>query len=140
VIILDTNVLSELMLPQPAQTVTAWLNQQAEEDIWTTSISVFEVRYGLARLDEGRRRRNLEDAFRALLEDDLIGRIASFDRTAAEIAGDLAARRRSAGRSIGNQDTQIAGIALARRASIATRNVRHFEGLGVPVLNPWDAT
>jgi predicted nucleic acid-binding protein len=139
VILLDTNVLSELMLPQPAKVVTAWLDRQAEEDIWTTSISVFEVRYGLALLDEGRRRRNLEDAFRALLEDDLIGRIAPFDQTAAEIAGDLAARRRSAGRSIGNQDTQIAGIALARRASIATRNVRHFENVRVPILNPWDA-
>ena len=138
-IFLDTNVLSELMLPRPVEAVTAWLNQQAEEDIWTTSISVFEVRYGLALLDEGRRRRKLEDAFRALLEDDLVGRVAPFDQTAAEIAGDLAARRLSSGRSIGNQDTQIAGIALARRASIATRNVRHFQDLGVPILNPWDA-
>ena len=136
-ILLDTNVLSELMQPRPVEAVTAWLDQQAEEDIWTTTISVFEVRFGLALLDEGRRRRNLEDAFRALLEDDLIGRIAAFDQTAAELAGELAARRRVAGRWIEIQDTQIGGIALARRASIATRNVKHFEDLGVPVINPW---
>ena len=138
-ILLDTNVLSELMQPRPVEVVTAWLDQQAEEDIWTTTISVFEVRYGLALLDEGRRRRNLEDTFRALLEDDLIGRIAVFDQAAAELAGELAARRRAAGRSIEIRDTQIGGIALARWASIATRNVKHFEDLGVPILDPWNA-
>jgi toxin FitB len=139
VILLDTNVLSELMRPRPNEAITAWLDGQVDEAIWTTSISVFEIRYGLALLEEGRRRRNLEEAFRALLEDELLGRVAPFDRAAAEIAGDLAARRRAAGRQIGNQDTQIAGIALARRASIATRNVRHFEDLGIELIDPWSA-
>jgi toxin FitB len=140
VILLDTNVLSEMMLPRPAEAVIAWLNGQAPEDIWTTTISVFEVRFGLALMDQGRRRRALEEAFAALLEEDLSGRIANFDLTAAELAGELGARRRSAGRSVEFRDTQIAGIALARRASIATRNVKHFEDLGVANIDPWTAS
>jgi toxin FitB len=140
VILLDTNVLSEMMLPRPAEAVIAWLNGQAPEDIWTTTISVFEVRFGLALMDQGRRRRALEEAFAALLEEDLSGRIASFDLTAAELAGELGARRRSAGCSVEFRDTQIAGIALARRASIATRNVKHFEDLSVAIIDPWIAS
>jgi predicted nucleic acid-binding protein len=139
VILLDTNVLSELMLPRPAETVVAWLNGQAPEDIWTTTISVFEVRFGLALMDQGRRRRALEDAFAALLEEDLSGKIANFDLTAAELAGELGAKRRGAGRSFEFRDAQIGGIALARRASVATRNVKHFEDLGVPIIDPWTA-
>ena len=136
-ILLDINVLSDLMLPRPTEAVIAWLNDQAPEDIWTTTISVFEIRFGLALMDQGRRRRALEDAFAALLEEDLSGRIVTFDLTAAEFAGELGARRRSAGRSVEFRDTQIGGIALARRASIATRNVKHFEDVGVPIIDPW---
>ena len=139
-ILLDTNILSAMMQPHPDEAVTAWLNRQAAEDIWTTSISVFEVRFGLALLDQGGRRRALEEAFQVLTENVLSGRIAAFDLTSAEFAADIAAKRRAAGRTGEFRDTQIAGIALARRASIATRNVRHFEDVGVPILNPWDAT
>jgi hypothetical protein len=139
VILLDTNVLSAMMLQRPAEAVTAWLNGQAPEDIWTTTISVFEIRFGLALMDKGRRRRALEEAFAALLEEDLSGRVATFDLTAAELAGELGARRRSTGRSVEIRDTQIGGIALARRASIATRNVRHFEDIGVQIIDPWTA-
>ncbi len=137
-ILLDTNILSAMMLRQPEERVTAWLNRQAPEDIWTTTISVFEIRFGLALLDQGRRRRLLEEAFQVLTDNVLYGRIATFDVTAAELAAEITAKRRLAGRPVEFRDTQIGGIALARRASIATRNVRHFQGLGVLIINPWD--
>jgi predicted nucleic acid-binding protein len=88
-------------------------------------------------LPEGRRRRTLEQAFDGLLEDDLDGRILSFDTVAASEAATLAATRQRAGIMVDIRDTQIAGIALARRASIATRNLRHFKGLSVAVVSPW---
>ena len=137
-ILLDTNILSSLMQANPVIEVVEWLDRQAPEDIWTTTISVFEVRFGLALLTEGRRRQAMEIAFQALLEEDLAGRIAVFDQPAAEAAALLAARRRQAGRTVDFRDTQIAGIALARRATIATRNVRHFQDLAGPIIDPWN--
>ena len=138
-ILLDTNILSAMMRPRPDETVSAWLDEQAPEDIWTTTISVFEIRYGLALLVQSRRRRVLEEAFQVLTENVLSSRIATFDLTSAEFAAGLAARRRATGRTGEFRDTQIAGIALARRASIATRNVKHFEDIGVPIIDPWTA-
>jgi predicted nucleic acid-binding protein len=137
VILLDTNVLSALMRAEPAASVVDWLDRQAPEDIWTTTVSVFEVRFGLQLLDEGRRRSALEAGFQALLDEDLAGRVAAFDQPAAEAAAMIAARRRLAGRPVDFRDTQIAGIALARRATIATRNLRHFHDLDTPVIDPW---
>jgi len=137
VILLDTNVLSALMQASPAAEVVDWLDRQAPEDIWTTTISVFEVRFGLALLTKSRRRQAMESAFQHLLLEDLAGRIAVFDQPAAEAAAVLAARRRQAGRTVEFRDTQIAGIAIARRASIATRNVRHFQDLAELVIDPW---
>jgi toxin FitB len=139
VILLDTNVLSALMQARPIAAVVDWLDSQAPEDIWTTTISVFEVRFGLALLTEGRRRRALQEAFQALLQEDLSGRVAVFDRPATEAAAELAARQRTAGSPVGFRDTQIAGIALARRASIATRNIKHFKDAGVRIIDPWRA-
>src|SRR5277367_6447338 len=106
------------MQASPAAAVVDWLDRQAPEDIWTTTISVFEVRFDLALLAEGRRRQAMEAAFQNLLLEDLAGRIAVFDQPAAEVAAGLAARRRQAGHTVEFRDTQIAGIALARRASI----------------------
>jgi len=137
VILLDTNVLSALMRDPPDAAVVGWLDAQAPEQVWTTSVNAFEVRFGLARMAEGRRRRALEAAFEALLRDDLAGRVAPLDRTAAEAAGLLAARREAAGRIVDVRDTLIGGIALARRMAVATRNVRHFDDLGTGVLDPW---
>jgi toxin FitB len=137
VIILDTNVLSALMRDAPDASVVAWLDRQAATSIWITSITVFEIRFGLALLPDGRRRRLLEQAFEGLLAEDLDGRILSFDAVAAGEAATLAASRQRAGIIVDIRDTQIAGIALARRASIATRNLRHFSGLAVPVVSPW---
>jgi hypothetical protein len=139
VIILDTNVLSELMRTAPDSAVVAWLDRQPAESVWITSIAVFEARLGLALLPRGRRRRALETAFTQLLHDDQEDRVLDFDQAAAESAAALAAERQRAGRPIDMRDTQIAGIALARRATVATRNVRHFGGLGIAVVDPWRA-
>ncbi len=137
-IILDTNVLSALMQATPDVRVVAWLDRQAPESIWTTSITLFESRLGLALLPEGRRRQALEASFEQLLNEDLQNRVFVFDTAAALEAAVLAATQRRAGRPVDLRDTQIAGIAVARRASIATRNLRHFQDLAVPVINPWD--
>ena len=136
-IILDTNVLSALMRQEPDPPVLQWLDLQAPESIWITSITLFESRLGMALVPDGRRRRALEAAFARLLEEDLENRVLPFDSDAALQASTLAAERQRAGRIVDIRDTQIAGIAQARRATLATRNVRHFEGLTVAVLNPW---
>jgi predicted nucleic acid-binding protein len=135
VIILDTNVLSALMQDRPDRTIAAWVDAQARESLWITSITVFECRLGLALLPAGRKRRALEAAFEQLLSDDLEHRVLDFDAAAAAQAAALAAMRRAAGRPIDMRVTQIAGIALARRGTVATRNVRHFEG--VATIDPW---
>lgn len=136
-IILDTNVLSALMRTTPETTVVAWLDRQPAESIWITSITLFEARLGLALLPKGKRRQTLEAAFSRLLEDDLENRVLDFDAAAATEAAALAADRQKAGRPVDIRDTQIAGIALARHAVVATRNVRHFSDLKVPVVDPW---
>jgi predicted nucleic acid-binding protein len=137
VILLDTNVVSALMQRAPDTAVVSWLDDQPAESIWTTAITVFEVRTGLGLLDVGKRRRELEQAFDQLLEEELEGRVQAFDQRAAAAAGAIAATRQRAGRSVEIRDVQIAGIAAARRATLATRNLRHFDGLGVSVVNPW---
>ncbi len=115
----------------------AWLDRQPPESIWTTSITVFEVRFGLELLASGRRRRLLEEAFSKALEQEFDGRVVPFDESAAQSAGRIAAERRRVGRSVEIRDVQIAGIATARKATIATRNIRHFEGLGPELIDPW---
>ena len=136
-IILDTNVLSALMQQQPAPQVVAWLDRQAAESIWLSTITVFEARYGLALLADGQRKTLLQERLDGLLQDDLQNRVLPFDASAAAQAATLAAERKQRGRPVDMRDTFIAGIALARRASIATRNTRHFDDLTVPVVNPW---
>lgn len=138
-IILDTNVLSALMRQAPEAAVVAWLDRQPAESVWITSITLFEARLGLALLPKGRRQQALDTAFTRLLEVDLENRVLDFDSAAATEAALLAARRQKAGRSVDMRDTQIAGIALTRRATLATRNVRHFQDLNVPLVDPWKA-
>lgn len=138
-IILDTNVLSALMRTAPEATVVAWLDRQPAESVWTTSITLFEARLGLALLPSGRRRRTLEAAFDRLLTEDLENRVLDFDSAAATEAASLAAARQKNGRPVDLRDTQIAGIALARRATLATRNVRHFADLKISIVDPWSA-
>jgi predicted nucleic acid-binding protein len=136
-ILLDTNVISAFIRPEPDRGVMAWLDTQPAESMWTTAISVYELRFGIELLAAGRRRRELEEALSEALEDDFDGRVVPFDEPAAQAAGRLGAARRLVGRTVEIRDLQIAGIALARKATIATRNVRHFEGLGVALINPW---
>lgn len=136
-IILDTNVLSALMRKAPELAVVSWLDRQPAESIWITSITLFETRFGLALLPAGKRRQTLEAAFAQLLKDDLENRVLDFDSAAAAEAAAIAAARQKAGRPGDMRDTQIAGIALSRRASLATRNVRHFADLKVPIVDPW---
>jgi hypothetical protein len=136
-VLLDTDVLSALMRSEPDSTLIAWLDRQVPEEIWTTSINVFEVEFGLAIMDKGRRQDDLTRAFALLLRRDLAGRIAHFDGPAASAAAGLAARRRLEGRSVDFRDTQIAGVALARGARVATRNIRHFSDLDPKPIDPW---
>jgi predicted nucleic acid-binding protein len=138
-IILDTNVLSALMRTVPEAHVVAWLDRQPAESVWITSITLFEAYLGLALLPSGRRRRTLEGAFARLLQEDLENRVLDFDSAAATEAASLAAARQKNGRPVDLRDTQIAGIALARRATLATRNVRHFRDLRILLVDPWAA-
>jgi toxin FitB len=137
VIILDTNVLSALMRSPPDASVVRWLDRQPSESVWITSITVFEARLGLATMPAGARRKQLTLAFDKILAEDLENRVLDFDVAAASEAAALAAMRQDKGRPVDLRDTQIAGIALARRAAIATGNVRHFEDAGVTILDPW---
>ena len=136
-IILDTNVISALMMSEPDSRVIAWLDQCPPESVWTTAVTVFEIRFGLEILATGRKRKRLEVAFELALRDDFQARVLSFDDSAAVAAARLAAQRRSEGKPVDIRDTQIAGIATVRRATLATRNTRHFEDLEVEVVNPW---
>ena len=138
-IILDTNVVSAVMRQDAVVVVVRWLDSQPVESIWITAVTVFEVHFGLELLAQGRRRRQLEDQFARALEEDFEGRILPFEQTAARAAALIAARRRQGGRPIEVRDAQIAGIAAARRATLATRNTRHFADLGIALIDPWSA-
>jgi toxin FitB len=136
-IILDTNVLSALMRQTPDWNVVAWLDQQPRSSVWTTSITVLEVRFGLQIMAVGRRQSAVMRAFEDVL--DRIGqRVLPFDVAAAERAGDLMASRRKQGGPRDLRDTMIAGVALAQHATLATRNMAHFDDISVPLINPWD--
>jgi toxin FitB len=138
-VILDTNVVSALMDAEPDVTVITWLDAQAWTSMWTTSVTVMEIRYGLAIMATGRRQTERQAAFARLIEEKFERRVLAFDEAAAEETASLMGARHRAGRPVDLRDTMIAGIALAQRAMIATRNVRHFEDLSVPVVDPWSA-
>ncbi|MFN7177770.1 MAG: type II toxin-antitoxin system VapC family toxin [Thermaurantiacus sp.] len=136
-ILLDTNVLSALMRREADPVIVGWLDAQPPESIWTTAITVFEIRFGLEILANGRKRQALEEAFASALAEDFDGRVLAFDQAAADAAASIAARQREAGRPVEIRDVQIAGIAAARKATLATRNTRHFEGTGIVLIDPW---
>ena len=137
-IILDTNVLSALMLAEPDEVVLNWLNQQPESSVWTTTVTLMELRYGIQSMPPGHRREKMNQELEAVLRVEIEGRYAVFDIPAAEQAAELMAMRKLRGRSIDHRDTMIAGIALATRATLATRNTAHFVDLSVPIVNPWE--
>lgn len=138
-IILDTNVVSELMETQPNRKVLSWFDNQDGDDLWTTSISLAELLFGVNQLPVGRRRRELAASLSLILESTFQERFLAFDRHAAHEYGTLVPARLARGRPISIPDAQIAAIALAHGATLATRNVTDFEGIGIAVINPWDA-
>lgn len=136
-ILLDTNVLSELMRPQPDPAVVAWVDSHAGE-ARVCAVTLAEISLGIALLPEGRRRDALAQATRQMFQEDFAGRCLPFDARAAEIFGQVVAERRRKGRPISTQDAQIAAIALAHGDGLATRNVDDFLGIaGLEVVNPW---
>jgi len=137
-IILDTNVLSALMRQVPDKNVVAWLDRQPRTSIWTTSVTVLEVRFGLQILAGGKRRSALVQAFEVAL-DTIEHRVAPFDIVAAQQAGDLMASRHKKGRPGELRDTMIAGIVLAQHATLATRNTAHFDDISARIVDPWAA-
>ena len=136
-IVLDTNVLSALMRQRPDPEVIEWLDQQPRSSVWTTAVTVLEIRFGLQILPAGKRRSALLQAFEVVLFDKIEQRIAALDLEAARRAADLMAERHRKGRPGDLRDTMLAGIVLAHHATLATRHTRHFEDLSVPVVSPW---
>jgi predicted nucleic acid-binding protein len=137
VIVLDTNVLSEMMRPAPDATVAAWISTRPASSLFTTMVTQAEILYGLALLPSTRRRRRLEAAVSEMFATDLVGRVLPFDQAAAQSYAEIAAARRRAGRPLAQIDAQIAAIARSRDAGVATRNVADFEGCGIGVIDPW---
>lgn len=138
-IILDTNVISEMMRANPAPEVAAWFARVAPSALFTTALTKAEVLYGIALVAPGRRRIDLSAAAQAMFVQDMAGRVLPFDGDAARHFAEIAASRRQAGRPISQIDAQIAAIARSRGASLATRNVDDFADCGVALINPWTA-
>ena len=137
-IVLDTNVLSEVLRPQPEERVLAWLAGQWRAAVFTTTITRAEILYGIQTLPAGQRKDGLWQAARGILDQDFAGQVLGFDADAADAFALIAAERRAAGRPISQFDALIAAIARSRGASLATRNVKDFEGCGIALINPWD--
>ena len=138
-ILLDTNVLSELMKPAPSVEVGIWVGAQPGDSLFISAVTEAELRFGLALLPEGRRRDLLMQAIEGVLADEFAGRILPFDSAAASAYARIASDRRKSGRPIAQFDAQIAAIARSRSAALATRNTSDFAGCGVPLFDPWRA-
>ena len=138
-LVLDTNVASELMRPAPASTVATWVSTRNAKDHYLTAVSEAELLYGVAIMPAGRRRNMLEVSMNRWLDQGFAERILPFDSAAAHVYAEIASDRRRAGRPIGEADCQIAAISRSRGGVLVTRNVRDFEGTGVDVVDPWKA-
>lgn len=136
-ILLDTNVVSALMAAERDEKVDRWLDTMDAELFWLPALVVCEVKFGVDLSDDGRRKRELERVFNVLIGEVFKDRIADFDVRAAVATAALSAERKRRGRPVGATDTYIAGIAISRNATLATRNMTHFSDLPVPVVNPW---
>ena len=137
-IVLDTNVVSELMRPSPATAVVAWLGQQARGSLTTTAVTVAEIGFGLARLPAGRRATQLQQVAVDVLAA-FPGQVLAFDAAAAALYGEIAAARERAGNLVDALDAQIAAICRSCAATLATRNTKDFVDTGVELLDPWGA-
>lgn len=138
-IVLDTNVLSELMRGAPDSAVFAWVAARPRRELCTTSVNMAEILYGVAALPRGRRRSGLAAAAEAMFAEDFAGRVLPFDNSAARHYAEIVAARRRAGKPIEAFDAQIAAIAATRGAGIATRDSSGFWDCGVTLINPWSA-
>ena len=136
-ILLDTNVVSELMRPAPSEAVLAWFAAQEAHDLYLSAIGEAELRRGAAMLPTGRRRDQLMATIDAMIAEDFAGRILPFDSAAAQAFVLVFLERRAAGRPISFADCQIAATARAQGAAIATRNTADFAGCGIAVIDPW---
>lgn len=139
-IILDTNVISELSKPQPSDAVMAWTDTVHGPATATTAVTAAELLYGVARMPEGHRKAALRQGVEAMINTDLGGRAYPFDLAAASLYATIVADREAAGRPISTQDAQIAAICRSHDATLATRNTKDFEGTGIKLVNPWDWT
>jgi predicted nucleic acid-binding protein len=137
-IILDSNVLSELTRGEPDQKVLAWADSVHGPAAATTAVTVAELLYGVARLPDGRRKAVLHEAVRQLIDVDLGGRAHPFDYAAAVQHAAIVSDRIAAGRPISVSDAQIAAICRSRGATLATRNTKDFDGTGIDLINPFD--
>ncbi len=138
-IVLDTNVVSEGMRPEPQAAVEAWLQTIDPLDLAITTITIAEILYGIALLPRGRRRTDLELRFKSFVTRVIEDRVLVFDTVAAEHYAAIAAQRRAVGRPTSQADVMVAAIVAANGATIATRNVTDFADFGVPVVNPWNS-
>jgi predicted nucleic acid-binding protein len=136
-ILLNTNILSEMMRPTPQAAVERWLADQASASVFICAITEAELRYGLALLPDGKRRATLTDVMEDMLTEDFRDRILPFDAAAAIAFAQIAADRRRVGRAISQADAQIAAVARSRGAVLASRNIPDFEGCGLELINPW---
>jgi predicted nucleic acid-binding protein len=136
-IVLDTNVISEVLRPVPEPSVLDWLANQPRASLFTTTVTRGEILYGIRLLSDGKRRRGLWDAAKNIFDDDFADQVLSFDSDAADMYAEIAASRRAAGKPISQFDSMIIALARSRGASLATRNVKDFEDCGVDVINPW---
>lgn len=137
-IILDTNVISELMREEPHIKVKEWVAAHKPTDLSLTTIAIAEIQRGLSRLPKGKRRNTLKNNFSTFVTEAFSGRIYSFDEEAAYIYGDIAAKREKDGFNTDAVDLMIAAIVKSQNASIATRNTKDFEGCGIKIINPWE--
>jgi len=137
-IVLDTNVISEIMLPAPNPQVLRWVDQQPPRSIWITTVTLYEIRFGLQSMPAGKKQAALSTLLERWLVEVVQNRIAGFDEAAARQAATLGAALKLRGRPRDPRDTMIAGIVLASHATLATRNVKHFEDIAKSVVNPWE--
>jgi toxin FitB len=136
-LILDTNVLSELLKPNPDTQVVAWIENQPRQQLFTTVVSRAEIMYGIQLLPKSQRRQKLAEAAKAIFDEELADHVLPFESLAADRFALIAAKRKMEGKPISQFDAIIVSIAAAHSARLATRNVHDFESCGVSIENPW---
>lgn len=137
-IVLDTNVVSELMKPKGSSVVRQWVAAIPINNLFTTTITQAEIFYGIALLPLGKRQNELTQAAQLMFAEDFGGRVLPFDETAAIAFAEIAAKRRQMGKPISQADAQIASICYSRQATLITRNISDFEDCGIAIINPWE--